>query len=48
MNNKINRVEVIDHSKDANPFGRAFTKYDCQNVEIQLQDDDRTLKVFIS
>ena len=39
---KCNRVEVIDKS------GRAYTNYDCKSVETQMQDDDRTLKVFIS
>lgn len=42
---KVTRVEVINHQD--NPIGRVFTKYDCKNVEVQLQDDDRTLKIFI-
>ncbi len=45
--NKVTRVEVINHSKNAKPLGRAFVKHDCENVEIQLQDNERTLKIFI-
>ena len=44
---KVTRVEVIDHSKSARNFGRAFVKQDCLEVEVELQDDNRTLKVFI-
>ena len=39
---KCNRVEVIDK------YGRSYTNYDCKSVETQMQDDDKTLKVFIS
>ena len=39
---KCTRVEVIDNS------GRAYTNYDCKSVETQMQDEERTLKVFIS
>jgi len=49
--NKVNRVEVIDHTKIAKEFGefgRVFTKWeDDIEVEISMQDNDRTLKVFI-
>lgn len=41
----ITRFEVIDHSIDGE--GRVFVKYDCR-VELQFQDDNRTLKVFIA
>lgn len=44
---KVTRVEVIDHQSDP-MIGRAYTKYNCQNVELSLQDDGRTLKIFIS
>lgn len=45
---KVTRVEVIDHSDTADPMpGRAWGKYGCKEVELQLQDDDRTLKIFI-
>jgi hypothetical protein len=39
----VNRLEVIDDT------GRAYTKYlkDDEKVRYSLQDDDRTLKVFI-
>ena len=44
---KVTRVEVIDHQ--SNPMiGRAYTKYDCQHVEVDLQDNGKTLKIFIS
>ena len=39
---KCNRVEVIDKS------GRAYTNYYCKSAETQMQDGERTLKVFIS
>lgn len=38
---KVNRVEVIDNK------GRAYTKYNVESVYCQLQDDGKTLKVFI-
>lgn len=40
---KVNRVEVID-----NIDGRQYTKWDLQDVELSLQDEDRTLKVFVT
>jgi len=42
---KVRRVEVIQHSPPYN--GRAFTKYNAKDVEIQFQDDGRTLKIFL-
>jgi hypothetical protein len=39
----INRVEVIDYSKQ----GRTYTNSSIRGVEIALQDNDETLKVFI-
>lgn len=44
---KVTRLEVIDHQSEP-VIGRAYTKYNCQNVEAVLQDDGRTLKIFIS
>lgn len=44
---KITRIEVIDHQSEP-IIGRAYTKYNCQNVEVDLQDDGRTLKIFIT
>jgi hypothetical protein len=38
---KVTRVEVIDNN------GRAYTKWDVSKVELHLQDDDRTLKLFV-
>jgi hypothetical protein len=42
---KVRRVEVIQHSEPYN--GRAYTNYDAKEVEIQLQDDGKTLKIFL-
>ena len=42
---KVRRVEVIQHSPPHN--GRAYTNYNAKDVEIQYQDDGRTLKIFI-
>ena len=39
---KVNRVEVIDNK------GRAYTKYNVEGVYCQLQDDGKTLKMFVS
>ncbi len=35
------RVEVITNE------GREFVRYDCSNVQVSLQDEGRTLKVFL-
>lgn len=41
--NDVDRVEVIDGN------GRAFTRYGVSGgVEVVLQDDGRTLKIFLS
>ena len=37
---KVNRFEVIDEQ------GRVYVKYDA-TITLSLQDDDRTLKVFV-
>jgi hypothetical protein len=42
---KVRRVEVIQHSEPYN--GRAYTNYNDKDVEIQLQDDNKTLKIFL-
>ena len=43
----VTRVEVIDHSDFG--MGRAYVRWDEQiKVELSLQDDGRTLKIFIS
>lgn len=43
----ITRVEVIDHTEDGE--GRAFTKRtkEAMQVSYQLQDNDRTMKLFL-
>jgi len=47
---KVNRVEIIDHTKSYEEGGgRAYVKWEEGiKVEVMLQDDERTLKVFIS
>lgn len=42
---KVTRVEVIQHSEPYN--GRAYTNYSAKDVELQYQDDGKTLKIFI-
>lgn len=44
---EVTRVEVINHQDDSPEFGRAFSKWECKNVELHLQDDGRTMKIFI-
>lgn len=43
--NRINRVEIIDHTP--NGEGRAYIKRGDLEVEIQQQDADKTIKIFI-
>lgn len=38
---QVTRVEVIDQS------GRAYTNYGCSHVEVQFQDNNRTIKIFL-
>lgn len=40
---EVNRLEVIDEN------GRSYVKYlkDTQKIEYSVQDDDKTLKIFI-
>ena len=38
----VNRVEVIGKN------GREFVEYDCSNVQVSVQDQGRTIKVFLS
>lgn len=48
---KITRIEVINHAKNDLRIGRLLTLYkelkDFENFEIQIQDDGRTLKIFL-
>lgn len=39
---KVTRVEIIDAQ------GRSYVKYGVTAVDISLQDDDRTLKIFLT
>ena len=47
---KINRVEVIDHTKSVEDGGgRAYVKWEDElDVAIDIQDEGRTLKIFIN
>jgi hypothetical protein len=38
----VTRVEVITSN------GREFVQYECSNVQVSLQDDGRTIKLFLS
>lgn len=42
---KITRFEVIDHTSEM--LGRMLVKYDIK-VDISIQDDGRTMKVFLT
>ena len=52
VTDKVNRVEVIDHTKEIDDGGgRAFVKWaeeGAVEVKLHLQDEDRTLKIIIS
>jgi hypothetical protein len=41
---EVIRVEVIQHSDPYN--GRAYTNYNAKDVDVQLQDNGKTLKYF--
>ncbi|GEM_PF-2327418 len=49
---KITRFEVINHAKNDKPIGRLLTLYKelhhFNNVEIEIQDNGRTLKIFLT
>jgi hypothetical protein len=38
---EVTRVEVVTED------GREFVRYDCSDVQMSLQDDGRTIKVFL-
>ena len=48
---KLTRIEIINHSSDKDlGFGRIFTHWDMKNktkITLELQDSERTLKIFI-
>lgn len=47
----IQRVEIINHCNNKNHMGRLFTAYkdlgDFDRVEISVQDEGETLKIFL-
>ena len=47
----ITRVEVINHARNNKPTGRLLTLYkilnDFQSVELSVQDNGKTLKIFL-
>jgi Icc-related predicted phosphoesterase len=45
LSQNINRVEVIQHSPPYN--GRAYTNREAKHIEISLQDNNETLKIFL-
>jgi len=49
---KITRLEVINHAKNDKPIGRILTLYQemghFNSIELSVQDDGRTLKIFLS
>lgn len=44
---KVTRLVIIDHRKDIKPYGRIIDKWGVK-VNCILQDDNRTLKIFIT
>lgn len=50
--NMINRIEVINHAKNRFDVGRVLTMYqergDFKNIDVSVQDDGRTLKIFVN
>lgn len=48
---KINRIEVINHAKNEYGIGRMLTLYkeldDFDSVQISMQDGGRTMKIFL-
>lgn len=49
---KISRIEVINHANNRYRIGRVVTLYkeldEFDSVEISIQDDGRTMKIFVS
>lgn len=48
--NKINRLEVIDHTPNlsGDDRGRVYVKYNVESCELVYQDNGKTLKIFIN
>ena len=51
MNNKLTRLEIINHAKNELPIGRTLTLYkelgDFNSLDFSYQDSERTLKIFL-
>jgi len=49
---KINRIELINHAENHFEKGRILTLYENRGhfnkVEISIQDDNQTMKIFLS
>lgn len=49
---EVTRLEIINHADNDNRFGRMLTMYkelgDFDHLEVQYQDNGRTLKIFLS
>jgi hypothetical protein len=49
---KLNRLEIINHAKNDKEVGRLLTLYKelghFNNLEFSIQDDGRTLKIFLN
>ena len=39
---KVTRLEVIDES------GRAYVRWNLESIQVSFQDNNRTLKIFVS
>ena len=50
--NKIDRLEIINHAKNDKAIGRLLTLYkelkDFKSLEFSVQDDGKTLKIFLN
>ena len=50
--NKLNRLEIINHAKNDKAIGRLLTLYkelkDFKTLELSVQDDGKTLKIFLN
>ena len=49
---KITRIEVINHAENGMPIGRMLVLYkeigDFHTMDISIQDDGRTMKLFLN
>ena len=49
---EVTRLEIINHAKNDKPVGRILTLHkelgDFNNLEVQYQDEGRTIKIFLS